>query len=59
MALLKPIPAVKREVLRLLVQSIVVEEDAIPIKDILPMDGQCRLLPLGNRQKTNYQCQEA
>jgi site-specific DNA recombinase len=47
-ALQNPTPEVKQEVLRLLVQSIVVEEDAITIKHIIPTDDNCRLLPRGN-----------
>jgi site-specific DNA recombinase len=48
LALQDPTPEVKQEVLRLLVQSIVVEEDAITVKHIIPTDDNCRLLPRGN-----------
>jgi hypothetical protein len=50
-ALLNPTPEVKQEVLRLLVQSIVVEDEAISIKHLIPADDNCRLLPRGNMQK--------
>ena len=50
-ALQNPTPEVKQEVLRLLVQSILFEEDAITIKHIIPSDDKCRLLPRGNMQK--------
>ncbi len=42
-----PTPEVKQEVLRLLVESVIVEEDAITIKHIIPTDDNCRLLPQG------------
>ena len=41
-ALEQPTPEVKQEVLRLLVDSIVVEEDIITIKHIIPTDDICR-----------------
>jgi hypothetical protein len=44
-------PEVKQEVLRLLVESIVVEDEAIAIKHIIPTDDNCRLLPRGNMPK--------
>jgi site-specific DNA recombinase len=47
-ALENPTPEVKQEVLRLLVESIVVEDEAITIKHIIPTDDNCRLLPRGN-----------
>jgi len=50
-ALENPTPEVKQEVLRLLVESIVVEDSAIIIKHIIPTDDSCRLLPRGNMQK--------
>ena len=50
-ALENPTPAVKQEVLRLLVDSVVVEENAIIIKHIVPTDDNCRLLPRGNPPK--------
>ena len=40
-----PTPEVKQEVLRLLVESIVVEDNAITIKHIIPTDDNSRLLP--------------
>ncbi len=46
-----PTPEVKQEVLRLLVESIGVEDNAITIKHIIPTDDNSRLLPQGNRQK--------
>jgi site-specific DNA recombinase len=51
MALHNPAPEVKQEVLRLLVQSVLVEDDAITIRHIIHTDDKCRLLPRGNRQK--------
>ena len=53
-ALRNPTPEVKQEVLRLLVQSIVVEDEAITIKHIIPTDDNCRLLPRGIMQKPPY-----
>jgi site-specific DNA recombinase len=50
-ALENPAPEVKQEVLRLLVEKIVVEDDAITIKHIIPTDDSCRLLPCGIMQK--------
>ena len=44
-ALENPTPEVKQEVLRLLVEKVVVEDDAITIKHIIPTDDNCRLLP--------------
>ena len=38
-------PEVKQEVLRLLVEGIVVEDNAITIKHIIPTDDNSRLLP--------------
>jgi site-specific DNA recombinase len=55
-ALQNPSPEVKQEVLRLLVQGIVVEEDAMTIKHLIPPDANCRLLPRGNRQKPPIFC---
>ena len=46
-----PTPKVKQEVLRLLVESIVIEGDAITIKHIIPVNDNSRLLPRGNMQK--------
>ena len=51
MALQNPTPEVKQEVLRLLVQSVLFEDDAITIKHIILTDDKCRLLPRGNMQK--------
>lgn len=53
-ALENPTPEVKQEVLRLLVEKIVVEEDTITIKHIIPTDDSCRLLPRGNPPKKVY-----
>ena len=47
-ALENPTPEVKQEVLRLLVEKVVVEDDAITIKHIIPTDDSCRLLPRDN-----------
>ena len=44
-ALENPTPEVKQEVLRLLVESIVVEDNTITIKHIVPTDDNSRLLP--------------
>jgi len=49
-ALENPTPEVKQEVLRLLVESIAVEENAITIKHIIPADDNSRLLPRDNMQ---------
>jgi hypothetical protein len=43
-ALENPTPEVKQEVLRLLVESIVIEDEMITIKHIIPTDEKCRLL---------------
>jgi hypothetical protein len=51
-ALENPTPEVKQEVLRLLVESIVVEDNAITIKHIIPTDDNSRLLPRGNVRKS-------
>ena len=48
-ALVNPTPEIKQEVLRLLLEKIVVEDDAIIIKHIIPTDESCRLLPRGKR----------
>lgn len=44
-ALANPTPDVKQEVIRLLIDHIVVEKDTIIIKHIIPTDDDCRLLP--------------
>jgi hypothetical protein len=44
-ALANPTPELQQEVIRLLIDHIVVEEDAIVIKHIIPTDDDCRLLP--------------
>jgi hypothetical protein len=44
-SLANPTPEVKQEVIRLLIDHIVVEKDAIVIKHIIPTDDDCRLLP--------------
>jgi len=46
-----PTAKVKQEVLRLLVESIVIEGDAITIKHIIPVNDNSRLLPRGNMLK--------
>jgi hypothetical protein len=53
-ALENPTPEVKQEVLRLLVESVVIEEDAITINHIIPTDENSRLLPRGNMRKYPY-----
>ncbi|MCH9664106.1 MAG: recombinase family protein, partial [Gammaproteobacteria bacterium] len=53
-ALQNSTPEVKQEVLRLLVQSILFEEEAITIKHIIPTDDKCRLLPRGNPLEKVY-----
>ncbi len=40
-----PTPEVQQEVIRLLIDHIVVEKDTIVIKHIIPTDDDCRLLP--------------
>ena len=40
-----PTPAVQQEVIRLLIDHIVVADDTIVIKHIIPTDDDCRLLP--------------
>jgi hypothetical protein len=52
-ALANPTPETKQEVLRLLIDHVVVEDDAITIKHIIPTDDDCRLLP--NRTSGNFQ----
>jgi site-specific DNA recombinase len=44
-SLADPTPEVQQEVIRLLIDHIVVEENAITIKHIIPTDDDCRLLP--------------
>lgn len=44
-SLTDPTPEVKQEIIRLLIDHIVVEDDAIVIKHIIPTDDDCRLLP--------------
>lgn len=44
-ALETPTPELQQEVIRLLIDHIVVEKDAIVIKHIVPTDDDCRLLP--------------
>ncbi len=43
--LASPTPALQQEVIRLLIDHIVVEENEIVIKHIIPTDDDCRLLP--------------
>lgn len=50
-ALENPTPETKQEVLRLSVESIVIEDDAITIKHIIPTDDGCLLLPRGNKDE--------
>jgi site-specific DNA recombinase len=47
--LTNPTPEQQQEVFRLLIDHVVVEQDAIVIKHIIPTDDDCRLLP-GRRQ---------
>ncbi len=51
-ALENPTPEVKQEILRLLVEEIVVGDDTVTIKHIIPVDDFSRLFPRGNMQKT-------
>jgi site-specific DNA recombinase len=44
-SLTNPTPEVKQEVIRLLIDHILVEDDTIVIKHIIPTDDDCRLLP--------------
>ena len=44
-----PTPEQQQEVFRLLIDHVVVEQDAIVIKHIIPTDDDCRLLP-GRRE---------
>ncbi|MBC8445964.1 MAG: recombinase family protein [Chloroflexi bacterium] len=44
-SLADPTPEVKQEVIRLLIDHVVVEKDEIVIKHIIPTDNDCRLLP--------------
>ena len=44
-SLADPTPEVKQQVIRLLIDHIVVEKDTIIIKHIIPTDDDCRLLP--------------
>ena len=44
-SLADPTPEVQQEVIRLLIDHIVVEKDVITIKHIIPTDDDCRLLP--------------
>ncbi len=43
--LTEPTPELQQEVIRLLIDHIVVEQDEIVIKHIVPTDNDCRLLP--------------
>ncbi len=45
MSLVDPTPEVQQEVIRLLIDHIVVGKDEIVIKHIIPTDDDCRLLP--------------
>jgi len=44
-SLADPTPEIQQEVIRLLIDHIVVEKDVITIKHIIPTDDDCRLLP--------------
>jgi site-specific DNA recombinase len=44
-SLVDPTPEIQQEVIRLLIDHIVVEKEAITIKHIIPTDDDCRLLP--------------
>ena len=44
-SLADPTPEVQQEVIRLLIDHIVVEKNAITIKHIIPTNDDCRLLP--------------
>lgn len=50
-ALKDPTPQVKQEVLRLLIKEIIVGDDVVTIKHIIPIDDFSRLLPRDNIQK--------
>jgi len=47
-----PTPQVKQEVLRLLIKEIIVGDDTITIRHIIPIDDFSRLLPRDNMQKS-------
>ena len=49
-----PTPEQQQEVFRLLIDHVVVEQDAIVIKHIIPTDDDCRLLP-GRRERWNVE----
>jgi site-specific DNA recombinase len=51
--LVAPTPEIQQEVLRLLIDHVVVETDAIVIKHIIPTDDDCRLLS-GHRNTRNH-----
>jgi hypothetical protein len=51
--LTNPTPELQQEVIRLLIDHIVVEKDAIVIKHIIPTDDDCRLLPGRRRTRKN------
>lgn len=44
-ALRNPTPEIQQEVVRLLIDHIVVREDELVIKHVVPTDSECRLLP--------------
>jgi len=52
-SLTDPTPEVQQEVIRLLIDHIVVEKDTITIKHIVPTDDDCRLLPGHRRTRRN------
>jgi site-specific DNA recombinase len=55
-ALENPTDEVKQEVLRLLVEKVVVDDMAITIRHIIPTDDSSRLFPRGNMQKYPTTC---
>ena len=52
-SLVDPTPKVQQEVIRLLIDHIVVGKDEIVIKHIIPTDDDCRLLPGRRFARTN------
>jgi len=52
-SLANPTPDVQQEVIRLLIDHIVVQKDEIVIKHIVPTDDSCRLLPGRRRARTS------
>ncbi|MFQ6102627.1 MAG: recombinase family protein, partial [Anaerolineae bacterium] len=54
--LASPTPEVRQDVIRLLIDHIVVEEDAIVIKHIIPTDDDCRLLSGRSHDRHSKRC---